>query len=102
MNKYILNALGEPQEVKDAVTWAQWFQTADRRLALTEVSPTTRVSTVFLGIDHQWGNGPPLLWETMVFRDDRGEECVRTSTRQGAMIAHNEMVTRIRRGSEQS
>jgi len=25
------------------------------------------VSTIFLGLDHQWGNGPPILFETMVF-----------------------------------
>ena len=25
------------------------------------------VSTVFLGLDHQWGYGPPLVFETMLF-----------------------------------
>jgi len=25
------------------------------------------VSTVFLGIDHNWGGGPPLIFETMIF-----------------------------------
>jgi len=25
------------------------------------------VSTVFLGLDHGWGSGPPILWETMIF-----------------------------------
>ena len=27
----------------------------------------TEVSTVFLGVDHQVGDGPPLLFETLVF-----------------------------------
>lgn len=28
------------------------------------------VSTVFLGMNHQWGNGPPLWFETMVFKGE--------------------------------
>lgn len=27
-----------------------------------------RISTVWLGLDYQYGNGPPLIFETMVFR----------------------------------
>ena len=48
--------------------WARWFETADRRVALTEVSGI-RVSTVFLGLDYRFsGEGPPLLlFETMTF-----------------------------------
>lgn len=40
------------------------------------------VSTVFLGINHRWGSGPPLLFETMVFWETgRGPELqVRWST----------------------
>lgn len=26
-----------------------------------------RVSTVFLGLDHCWNGGKPILWETMIF-----------------------------------
>ncbi|SPA03543.1 protein of unknown function (plasmid) [Cupriavidus taiwanensis] len=25
------------------------------------------ISTVFLGLDHQWADGPPLIFETMVY-----------------------------------
>ena len=32
------------------------------------------VSTVFLPIDHGWGGGPPILWETMVFGYDSDDE----------------------------
>lgn len=46
-----------------------------KRVALTEVTsssdPTVnyRVSTVWLGINHNWGSGDPLIFETMVFAD---------------------------------
>ncbi len=55
----------------DLITWARWFETGDRRVALTEMADGAfEVSTVFLGLDHRFGeeDGPPLLFETMVFR----------------------------------
>lgn len=48
------------------------FETQDsrhKRVGLDEVGET-RVSTVFLGLDHNWGDGPPILFETMVFSND--------------------------------
>ena len=38
------------------------------------------VSTVFLGLDHQYGDGPPLLFETMIFGGIHDEFCERCST----------------------
>jgi hypothetical protein len=55
------------------------------------------VSTVFLGLDHQWhAHGPPLLYETMVFRDGSGDDCVRYSTREEALAGHNKVVAECR------
>ena len=54
-----------PVPVEDPIEWAATF--ADRRVALWEFGPL-RVSTIFLGIDHNWGfEGPPVLFETMSF-----------------------------------
>jgi hypothetical protein len=47
-----------------------------------------RVSTVWLGLDHQWGNGPPLIFETMIFGGDHDEEQWRYSTREQAEAGH--------------
>lgn len=49
--------------------WVRWYETADRRVALTEAKPRVWVSTVFLGLDHSWMGGPPKIFETMVWRD---------------------------------
>lgn len=44
-----------------------WFETADRGVALTDTR-IYAVSTVFLGLDHNYSmRGPPILFETMVF-----------------------------------
>ena len=50
------------------------------------------VSTVFLGLDHQLGEGPPLLFETMVFNGPGHEYQERYSTWDEAEAGHNEVV----------
>ena len=57
----------EPVMVDDPMVWGQWFGTANRRVAYTDIIPDVYVSTVFLGLDHSFGSGPPLLFETMAF-----------------------------------
>lgn len=62
---YILDENKNIVEV-DLFKWAEWFSKADRHVGLTDIAGL-KVSTVFLGIDHNFGDGPPLLFETMVF-----------------------------------
>lgn len=52
------------------VEWAVWIETSPgpHAVARTAVNDQCEVSTVFLGIDHNFlGQGPPLLFETMIF-----------------------------------
>ena len=86
---YVLTSDGDPWPV-DLLTWGQWFEThrAERIVQQDDVSPAIRVSTVFLGVDHGWGDGPPLIFETMIFRDGSGEECWRYTTRAEALAGH--------------
>ncbi len=67
-DKYILDDHGEPRAEPDLFTWAKWFEEAfdKRRVASTEIGDV-RVSTVFLGLDHSFGDEEPIFWETMVF-----------------------------------
>src|SRR5262245_39893209 len=63
---YILDANHQPVKAS-TLEWGRWFEdTGNRRVAET-FTEHYRISTVFLGIDHAWGKGPPLLYETMVF-----------------------------------
>ena len=64
---YILR--GKQVVVATLMEWARWFETADRHVAQDTIGDYW-VSTVFLGLDHNYGSGPPILFETMVF--DRG------------------------------
>lgn len=63
---------GEPVICKDIQEWSDWscrsYNFDDlRRVGKTTLPNGIFISTVFLGIDHNWGDGPPMLWETMVF-----------------------------------
>lgn len=49
------------------------------------------VSTVWLGLNHAFGAGPPVIFESMVFdtRDSMGEvDCERYSTEAEALAGH--------------
>ena len=65
MNLYILDG-HTPIATEDLHAWSKWFSEADRHVARTEIDDIV-VSTVFLGIDHNFENGNPLLFETMIF-----------------------------------
>lgn len=96
LNNYIL--IGQSPVVEpDLLTWAEWFEHADRKVAQTDVGPYV-VSTVFLGIDHQHlGKGPPILFETMVFIDGDAEDIQqRCSTWLEAEAQHAEVVELVR------
>lgn len=58
-----------PVPVENSMELAAMFNDeSQRRVALTKVGPVT-ISTVFLGINHQFADGPPILFETMAWID---------------------------------
>lgn len=66
-----------------------------RRVGLTRVGKC-EVSTVFLGLDHNWcRSGPPILFETMIFGDQEREEQRRCSTWEQAEKQHREVVDEL-------
>jgi hypothetical protein len=94
--KYILDG-HKPKPERDLLTWARWFEDGEKRRVAHDVVGLVSVSTVFLGIDHQFGNGPPLLFETMTFGpSDDGQEQHRYSTWDEAVAGHNAIVGRLK------
>ncbi len=69
--------------------WAESYNHPEsRRVAQTKINDDVHVSTVFLGMNHQYGDSPPLLFETMIFggaHDDYQERC---STFEEAEAGH--------------
>ena len=87
MSEHYILVDGEPRPV-DLLTWGKWLQTAERQLARTTVSEGVEVSTVFLGLDHSFGQGPPLIWETMIFGGPHDSYQPRASTLAAAEAQH--------------
>jgi hypothetical protein len=90
---YRLTADHRTVPVSDYSEFARDFGDIDnRRVAATQVGPLW-ISTVFLGIDHNWSGGPPLLFETMVFGDaEESGEMHRYSTWDEAVAGHARVV----------
>jgi hypothetical protein len=61
---------------------------------------TYRVSTVDLGLDHSFGGGKPLWYETMIFPESDYTDmyCDRYTTREEAQTAHEQLVQDIADG----
>lgn len=83
----------------DVMEWARDFEANDRHVGLTKVTDTARsvtVSTVFLGLDHSFGSGPPLIFETMTFEDgSTDEDQDRYTTEDQARAGHAAMVAKV-------
>jgi hypothetical protein len=62
-----------------------------------------RISTVWLGLDHKWcDEGSPLIYETMVFDDNRQEMyCTRYSTWKQAEDGHAKAVQWVKDGCKE-
>lgn len=97
-DKYILDDDGNPVKEPNLITWARWFEENQdkKRVAQDTVGPA-RVSPVFLGLDHRWGEGPPLIFETMVFGGNHDEDGDRYSTKAEALEGHARFVERERK-----
>ena len=76
-----------------ACTLAEWGEMIQdinsRQVARSELGEIS-VSTVFLGLNHNWGDGPPLLFETMIFDGEHDEEKWRYATWDEAIAGHKE------------
>ena len=105
------NRDGTPMEMME---WAKVFENPAQKRVAEDTVNGYWVSTVWLGLNHQWDpNGPPLIFETMVFpvgkpeggrtegAPDLGDErfCRRYSTEAEALAAHELVVERIRSGA---
>ncbi len=93
-DKYILDG-HEVVACIDLLEWAGWFEKADRHVTKTMIGDI-RVSTVFLGLDHNYGDGAPVLFETMIFGGKFDQEMWRYSTWEEAEKGHEKAVEKVK------
>lgn len=95
-DKYILDEHGEPVVCNDLLQWAAWFEGSFRSIARDEIEGV-KVSTVFLGLDHNFCfKGPPILWETMIFGGPLDGQQRRYATRAQALTGHAEALLMVK------
>ena len=111
-NKYILSG-HEVIPCEDLTKWAEWFETADRKVAKTDIPKRTflvwigklfktkrfepvRVSTVFLGLDHSFGDGRVQLFETMIFGGKFDQDMWQYSTWEESEKGHEKAVKKVK------
>jgi hypothetical protein len=94
---------GTPLELFE---WADKFEDFPyRKVANTDCGDGIHVSTVWLGLDHNFsGVGPPLIFETMVFAKRPEYAAInnyqeRYSTLDEAKAGHDRIVSGVRSGS---
>jgi hypothetical protein len=99
---------GEP------ITMRQWVAAFEYDRSLRFVAQTTvrgvRVSTIWLGLDHSYGRGPILIFETMLFAKEargrtrkqcrwlreRDQDGYRWTTEVQALAGHDQHVAEVR------
>lgn len=97
----------------DSITMEQWASLLENReyarIALDVLPNGLRVSTVWMGLDHAYDGGIPLIYESMVFDDANMEKLTfggrelkyspdldqrRYATEAGAIDGHRELVAK--------
>jgi len=88
---------GQPIDVD---RWCELFEdSAYKRVAYTEIDAADcYVSTVWLGLNHNWFAGPPEIFETMVFGGAYGGACIRYATETDAQSGHARTVAAVTAG----
>lgn len=95
--------MGRPIDREAA--WRLMEDVAARRVAQTRIEPGIVVSTVHIVLNHRFDDGPPLIFETMVRREevlagdkepdyDWGEQW-RYATEEAALAGHDQAVKMI-------
>ena len=87
----------KPVPVENLMEWAAGFGQDNNRIANDDVG-SVHVSTVFLGLDHNYlREGPPVLFETMVFGGKHDGDMRRYATYEDAERGHKETLTEVKR-----
>jgi len=91
---YIIDADHNITKTTLSATWARCKQDPKLCIVKTDDIGKHHVSTVFLGLNHRhWGEGPPILFETMVFPEC--DYCERYSTWKEAVAGHARVVDKL-------
>ena len=98
MRSYIFDNEGNPVEEPNLTKWGEWFSDNDsKRIVKQDTIGDVLVSTVFLGLDHNFEGGIPLLYETMIFQKGKSRDYQdRYSTKEEALEGHERAIKHVK------
>lgn len=86
-DKFILEGK-KPVVCEDIMVWGKFMQDSNRIVKQENIGDT-RISTVFLGLDHSFTHGgEPIIFETMIFGGEHDQYQDRCSTWEQAEKMH--------------
>jgi hypothetical protein len=95
-DKYILENK-KPVPCDDLMTWAKWIENPENKIVKQTMVGDVKVSTVFLGLDHNFGGGgKPILFESMIFGGPHDQDQHRYHTWDEAERGHEELVAKVK------
>jgi hypothetical protein len=85
------------------ITQEEWVNlfSEDRKIGDDRIGEH-HISTVYLGLNHQFGDGPPLIFETMIMDGPFSDQMWRWSTEQQARNGHKAILEALRAGLDPS
>lgn len=85
----------EGNPLTDLMEWGRLHMDIRYKTVAKAVVGEARVSTVWLGYNYQFGDGPPLIFETMIFGGPRDDETWRYPTEDEARVGHQRVVDEL-------
>lgn len=90
LSAYIL--VGKKAKKVDLLTWGKWHEAGKNIIRKSKLPGAIKVSTIFLGMDHSFGAGQPILFETMIFGGTHNHYQERYRTFEGAIAGHKRAI----------
>lgn len=80
------------------MAWAMKLESAEARDVAFDEMGDVHVSTVWIGLNHNWGSGAPLIFETMIFGGVNDQYQERYATEEQALAGHERIVNGVTQG----
>ena len=96
MIKHYILEDGKPKDVP-LLEWGKWMEANSRRVEFTKIGKV-EISTVFLGLDHGFGHGKVILFESMIFGGKYNGCSNRYETVEQAKKGHATAVKKVKQG----
>lgn len=99
MNDQYILVEGKPVLEPNLNKWGSWMGTSERIVKKDDIGKV-KVSTIFLGLDHNYGIGTPILWETMIFGGKHDQYQKRYSSLEDAQHGHKYAIDLVNSSSK--